>query len=93
MDFSPTPHGVGGLKSRYVYVTATNTGPTPHGVGGLKSEECKNINKLDSGSHSPRSGWIEITRTKSQKAVNSCPTPHGVGGLKFLLWGSICLTS
>ena len=36
MKYSPTPHGVGGLKYKTVTKGGFTTSPTPHGVGGLK---------------------------------------------------------
>ena len=33
---SPTPHGVGGLKSKGFTNAFSTLSPTPHGVGGLK---------------------------------------------------------
>ena len=36
-ELRPTPHGVGGLKSREIIdLLIAGIGPTPHGVGGLK---------------------------------------------------------
>ena len=55
----PTPHGVGGLKSRCICILRVRECPTPHGVGGLKFYLQHDI-AVALPSHPTRGGWIEM---------------------------------
>ena len=81
--YSPTPHGVGGLKCSDCQAGIPNRCPTPHGVGGLKWNALLAAGKRQK-SHPSRGGWIEIIALAIVKFIRGCPTPHGVGGLKSL---------
>ena len=86
MNPSPTPHGVGGLKSPDLPTTPTTYCPTPHGVGGLKFR-CRCLRHGRMTSHPSRGGWIEILVCVVEGIHQQRPTPHGVGGLKCTIFG------
>ena len=74
---SPTPHGVGGLKSEYQRpVVWTDERPTPHGVGGLKLLE-RVWQQWKEKSHPSRGGWIEIKISDNMTKTPEVPPLTG----------------
>ena len=77
---SPTPHGVGGLKSQPEGRAVGALCPTPHGVGGLKCGH-GDTGRVLLGPTPHGVGGLKSAACGFGTHAGS-PTPHGVGGLK-----------